>query len=246
MTDPDVDIDPDQTLYRVRAKNTGKTAGVLHTDRDCQSLKSATSVFETTRRQYPDREFCAYCTGGADTRSAYDKTLECEHCDREFSSVKGHTTHIAREHPEAVDDVFDGQLATDGGILAQARSVLTRSAPSATPDTTPETDLDTLLTLLANERRRHVIRLLGGDAPTLECDTLAETIAAAEQDCAPANLSRKERKRVYVGLYQTHLPRLDDADIIDLEHGSVVHATAETERVARVLTEIEAAAGGDA
>ena len=46
---------------------------------------------------------------------------------------------------------------------------------------------------------------------------LAERIGGIENDKRPSALDAQERKRVYVGLYQCHLPRMDDADAIEFD-----------------------------
>jgi hypothetical protein len=52
---------------------------------------------------------------------------------------------------------------------------------------------------------------------------VAERIAAWENDKERADLRSDERKRTYVGLYQCHLPKLDDADVVafDKHRGDV-------------------------
>jgi hypothetical protein len=44
---------------------------------------------------------------------------------------------------------------------------------------------------------------------------LAEHIASIENDKPVASLSSSERKRVYICLYQSHLPKMADANVID-------------------------------
>jgi len=46
---------------------------------------------------------------------------------------------------------------------------------------------------------------------------LAERIASNETDKAIGQLTSSERKRVYTALYQAHLPKLDDANVIDFD-----------------------------
>ena len=43
---------------------------------------------------------------------------------------------------------------------------------------------------------------------------LAEHIAAIENDTTVQALNSQQRKRVYVGLYQSHLPKLDDLGVV--------------------------------
>jgi len=83
-------------------------------------------------------------------------------------------------------------------------------------DQVPEAPLDVVFEVLRNQRRRAVLRYLQGhDDDTVEIGDLAEHIAAAENDKPVAQINSAERKRVYVGLYQCHLPKMDDAGAID-------------------------------
>jgi hypothetical protein len=54
--------------------------------------------------------------------------------------------------------------------------------------------------------------------PETTLSDLADHIAALENDTEIRLLSSQQRKRVYVALYQCHLPRMDDADVIDFEN----------------------------
>lgn len=93
--------------------------------------------------------------------------------------------------------------------------------------------------LLKNARRRRTLRLVADDGP-VDLGDLAEQIAARENDVPVSELSSSERKRVYVGLYQCHLPKLDDEGVVafDPESGRVA-ATAETDRFLALLAGVE-------
>jgi hypothetical protein len=58
---------------------------------------------------------------------------------------------------------------------------------------------------------------LAEEGPQTRLTNLAEFIAARENDTEIRLISSQQRKRVYVALYQTHLPRLADADVIDYD-----------------------------
>lgn len=77
--------------------------------------------------------------------------------------------------------------------------------------------------ILKNERRRLVLEHLDEQGGHVTLGKLAERLAAAENDKPEAQVTSKERKRLYVGLYQCHLPRMDDAGAInfDSNRGSV-------------------------
>jgi len=86
---------------------------------------------------------------------------------------------------------------------------------SAETESPPEPPLDLVFGILKNSRRRKVLRYLCSNDGTATLSDLAEHIAAIENDTTPAQLSSSQRKRVYVGLYQCHLPKMDDVGVID-------------------------------
>ncbi len=51
-------------------------------------------------------------------------------------------------------------------------------------------------------------------------DDLVEYVAARENDVSPAELTAAQRKRVYSGLIQTHLPMLEECGVIRYDHGT--------------------------
>lgn len=75
---------------------------------------------------------------------------------------------------------------------------------------------DDLLAILANARRRELIRLLR-HRETVELEDAAELIAYLENEDLdhPDELSSEQRKRVYIGLYQDHLPTLTQHAIVE-------------------------------
>lgn len=75
--------------------------------------------------------------------------------------------------------------------------------------------LDQVFEILRNQRRRHVIRLLKEVDGQVTMGELSERIAAIENDKSVSEISSSERKRVYVGLYQCHLPKMDGMDVVD-------------------------------
>lgn len=76
--------------------------------------------------------------------------------------------------------------------------------------------LDVIFEILKNKRRRLVLRFIKEQEETpVDLGELAEHVAALENDKSVSALTSGERKRVYVGLYQCHLPKMNDADIVD-------------------------------
>jgi VIT1/CCC1 family predicted Fe2+/Mn2+ transporter len=68
---------------------------------------------------------------------------------------------------------------------------------------------------LCNVRRLHVLDYLSERGPEAELGTLVDHVAAAEYEKARSAVSRPERRRVYVSLYQTHLPKLEEQGLIE-------------------------------
>ncbi|EJN58948.1 DUF7344 domain-containing protein [Halogranum rubrum] len=87
----------------------------------------------------------------------------------------------------------------------------------------PQTELaeslskDTIFSTLSNQRRRYVIHYLKTDREQVRIRDLAEQIAAWENDITIAELTYKQRKRVYTSLHQTHLPKMDDCGIVEYD-----------------------------
>jgi len=75
--------------------------------------------------------------------------------------------------------------------------------------------LDYVFEILKNERRRRVLAYLREHDERVTLSDLAEHIAALENDTDVASITSSQRKRVYVGLYQCHLPKMDDMDVVD-------------------------------
>jgi curved DNA-binding protein CbpA len=69
--------------------------------------------------------------------------------------------------------------------------------------------------ILSNERRRRTLDYLKREQATVELRTLAESIAEAESGESPP--PTELRQSVYNSLHQTHLPTLDDFDIIEYD-----------------------------
>ena len=76
---------------------------------------------------------------------------------------------------------------------------------------------DEIFGILSTERRRRILEYMAETGPETTLADLADVIAAAENDTEVRLVSSQERKRVYVALYQTHLPRMDAADVIDFD-----------------------------
>ncbi|WP_186310969.1 DUF7344 domain-containing protein [Halorubrum depositum] len=77
-------------------------------------------------------------------------------------------------------------------------------------------ELDDVFHVLQNERRRNVLRYLDDvDDDVVEMRDMAVQIAAWENDTTVQKLHSDQRQRVYIALYQSHLPKLDSLGLID-------------------------------
>lgn len=76
---------------------------------------------------------------------------------------------------------------------------------------------DVVFEILSSRRRRMVLYILRQEGDTATVNELAERIASLENDIPVKQLTSQQQKRVYVSLYQTHLPKLDATGIIDYD-----------------------------
>lgn len=63
-------------------------------------------------------------------------------------------------------------------------------------------------TALSSPRRRMILYLLHEEDDVEDLDSLATHIAAREHDSTTLAVTGEQRRRVYISLYQTHLPQL--------------------------------------
>ena len=79
--------------------------------------------------------------------------------------------------------------------------------------------LDEVCHLLQSQRRRDLLRYLADHDGPVPLSDVAEQIAATENDIDSDQLTSEQRKRVYISLYQTHIPQLEDAGIVEYDSG---------------------------
>jgi len=70
--------------------------------------------------------------------------------------------------------------------------------------------------LFAEARRRHVLDCLEATELPVELDALAAAVADAESDGDSSGENHVER--VEISLHHNHLPRMDDAGVLDYDH----------------------------
>ncbi|MFP8890397.1 hypothetical protein ACLI4U_11555 [Natrialbaceae archaeon A-CW2] len=91
---------------------------------------------------------------------------------------------------------------------------------------------NTVLSAVADEHRRAILDALDtASEKTLEYDVLVDRVADRVRDDDTKRESAEHRQRVRIALHHTHLPKLDEARIIDYE--------AETGRVQFIGGELE-------
>lgn len=103
-----------------------------------------------------------------------------------------------------------------------------RSAPNEQRGA--DIDLDELLEVLSNRRRRYFWRFLRGQPGAVEISEASRHVAAWEEDVPPDELTYEDRKSVYTSLYQHHAPLLDDVGLIEFD---------KDEATARSVTDVE-------
>ena len=72
-----------------------------------------------------------------------------------------------------------------------------------------------LFDVFSNARRRRSVQYLKRQGGTCDLAPLVEQVAAWENDVDPDEVTRTQRRRVYISLYQTHLPMLEEHGIVE-------------------------------
>lgn len=104
---------------------------------------------------------------------------------------------------------------------------------------------DEIFHVLQTNRRRDVISYLLDEDGPVKMGHLAEVVSAKEHDTTVAQLTSKQRQRVYIPLYQTHLPKLDENGIIDYDKPRGIVRPAERLEVFRPYLEATGSSDGD-
>ncbi|MFA9417479.1 hypothetical protein [Natrinema sp. HArc-T2] len=104
-------------------------------------------------------------------------------------------------------------------MIGQSRTDAVSESPRASESigSSSALSLDDIYHLLQTQRRRDVLRYLRTADDRVRLRELAEQVAAWEQETTVDNLSSDERQRVYISLYQSHLPKLDNHGIVDYD-----------------------------
>jgi hypothetical protein len=76
-------------------------------------------------------------------------------------------------------------------------------------------DASEVFEVLRPKRRQAIIEVLyEAETTPMSISELTEEVAAIEYDCTPSELDSDQRKRVYIALYQVHLPQLVGKSVV--------------------------------
>ncbi|MEF8776484.1 MAG: hypothetical protein V5A43_08285 [Haloarculaceae archaeon] len=76
---------------------------------------------------------------------------------------------------------------------------------------------DAVFDILSNGRRRYALSYLLAAGEPVTVRNLSRDIAAWENGVEPAEVTPRQRKRVYTALHQTHLLRLDEFGVVEYD-----------------------------
>jgi hypothetical protein len=92
--------------------------------------------------------------------------------------------------------------------------------------------------LLSNPRRRFVINYLLRENRPVSIQELSRELAKWEFGVDDEELTDKQEKRIYVALYQTHIPKLEDFGVVEYDSdASLVELTDEVTRLQPYIEE---------
>lgn len=81
----------------------------------------------------------------------------------------------------------------------------------------PSLSADDLFHVLQNERRRLVVRYLLDHPGPVDVPTLVDQVTAWELQTSVDELPDDQRQRIYIDLYQSQLPKLDEHGFVDYD-----------------------------
>jgi hypothetical protein len=99
--------------------------------------------------------------------------------------------------------------------------------------------------LLRTRRRREVLGHLFETGESSDLRDLSEVIAARENGVDRADVTYDQRTRVYTTLRQNHLPKLDEADVVDFDPRSGAVSLGPAAAELRPYLELDPSGGSD-
>ncbi|MFC7131944.1 MULTISPECIES: DUF7344 domain-containing protein [Salinibaculum] len=124
--------------------------------------------------------------------------------------------------------------------MAQAQQPPGEASGSSVDGAEPDLSRDTTYKMLANQRRRYTIHYLQNRGGAVTLGALAEQVGAWEHDTEPDRLTSDERKTVYTALQQRHLPKLDEAGLVEFDKRAGTVAPTESLTDLDIYTEVVA------
>jgi len=91
------------------------------------------------------------------------------------------------------------------------------SEPSDDEAESVEPSREEIFEIVSNQRRRHVVHYLRQQDRPVELRELSTQLSAWENEEPPAEVSHNERRRVYTALRQSHLPKMDEAGVVEYD-----------------------------
>jgi predicted transcriptional regulator len=114
----------------------------------------------------------------------------------------------------------------------------TTATDAAVHDDVPSSVIDAL----ADWRRRYALTVLAGRTEPMTESALARAVADAEREEAHERVTAEYRQSVQVGLHHCHLPKLDDAGLVEYDSDArEVARTDETDDVVEALVRLDSA-----
>lgn len=123
--------------------------------------------------------------------------------------------------------------------ITSKRSPMNNGIGDADSNDTPLSK-DEIFHVLQNNRRRRVLQcLLATDGP-VQLGDIAEQITAWEYGITIEEITPEQRQRVYIALYQSHLPKLAECGLITYNRTQgIVERTSQINQVTRYLDQDE-------
>jgi hypothetical protein len=79
---------------------------------------------------------------------------------------------------------------------------------------------DEIFYILSNQRRRYVLYYLKQQGSPVELMEVVDQMAAWEEGVSVDAVPEQAQKRAYVALYQTHIPKLEEAGLVEYDSDS--------------------------
>lgn len=90
-----------------------------------------------------------------------------------------------------------------------------------------EDSLDTVFTVLSDQRRRYILDCLDEYDTPMALNDLAEEVAVREYDSPITEISVTQVKEVSISLHHVHVPRMEDAGLVEYERDDNLVALSE-------------------